>query len=134
MNGYRRYMLRNVAGKKYHYTAHALVCELFHGPKPSRLYQVAHHDGNKLNNHYSNLRWATAKENNADKTRHGTQQRGEKNYNAKLTDEIVRAIRAEHTGRYGNLKHLSRKFGIPYQYVWDICHYRCWKHVKGEAA
>jgi hypothetical protein len=38
---------------------HRLVAELFckgHG-------QVNHKDGNKLNNHYSNLEWVTAKEN-----------------------------------------------------------------------
>jgi hypothetical protein len=35
------------------------VAEAFIGPQPSPRHQVAHYDGVRDNNHYSNLRWAT---------------------------------------------------------------------------
>ncbi len=49
---------------------HTLVCEAFHGPRPTPKHQVAHGDGDRLNNRASNLRWATPKENGADRIRH----------------------------------------------------------------
>lgn len=57
-------------------TVHAIVCETFHGPKPSKAHQVAHTDGNPLNNASDNLRWVTAAENCADRERHGRTARG----------------------------------------------------------
>lgn len=42
---------------------HQLVCEAFHGPKPSPQAVVIHIDENALNNRPENLRWGTQKEN-----------------------------------------------------------------------
>jgi hypothetical protein len=69
--GYARYRIMSV-GRKISAYAHRLVCEAWHGPQPSPTHQVAHGDGTKLNNHHSNLRWATPVENEADKIIHGT--------------------------------------------------------------
>ena len=60
------------AGGQY---THILVCTAFHGPKPTAKHKVAHRDGNGLNNAAQNLRWATSKENEADKRLHGRQRR-----------------------------------------------------------
>jgi len=49
-----------------------LVCAAFHGPPPSPNHQAAHNDGNSRNDSSANLRWATPKENAADKVAHGT--------------------------------------------------------------
>lgn len=43
--------------------AHQLVCEAFHGPKPSPEAVVIHLDENALNNRPENLKWGTQKEN-----------------------------------------------------------------------
>jgi hypothetical protein len=84
-----------------------LVCEAFHGAAPSPLHHAAHGDGNRTNNRPENLRWATARENEADKLQHGTRPSGDKHHararpdcvarghragRAKLTDEAVREI------------------------------------------
>lgn len=73
---------------------HQIVCTAFHGPKPSAAHEVAHNDGDRMNNHWQNLRWATRAENEADKVRHGTSNRGERNGQAKIPDVEVPKVRA----------------------------------------
>lgn len=87
---------------------HALVCEAFHGPRPSSDHEVAHGDGNPKNAQARNVRWATSKENKADKLLHGTHQRGEDIASAKITDAQVQEMRRrvdasneELAGQYG---------------------------------
>jgi hypothetical protein len=63
---------------------HHLVLEAFVGPRPAGC-QAAHGDGNKLNNTLENLRWASPKENNADKVRHGTYLFGARTPNGRKT-------------------------------------------------
>lgn len=74
-------------------TLHSLVCEAFHGPKPSPEHEVAHWDAAKTNNAEGNLRWATSMENKDDMRRHGKIYEGEANHRAKLTASQVREIR-----------------------------------------
>ena len=59
----RGYKSVHMAGKTK--MVHRLVAEYFcPNPDPSTKKWVNHLDGNKLNNHYSNLEWCTIKENN----------------------------------------------------------------------
>lgn len=63
-HGYRVFSTRigGRSGKAKCYRIHRLVAEAFvdnHDNKP----MVNHKDGNKINNHYSNLEWVTNKEN-----------------------------------------------------------------------
>lgn len=51
----------SIDGKIIHRTTHKLVAECFLGDKPKGT-SVDHIDRNKLNNHYSNLRYATKSE------------------------------------------------------------------------
>lgn len=62
-------------GKRKTWFVHQIVAWTFHGPCPPG-YTVAHNDGNKLHNHYTNVRWATRAENEADKIAHGKSNRG----------------------------------------------------------
>jgi len=71
---------------------HRLVLEAFIGPCPDGM-EGCHGDGNPKNNRLDNLRWATKKENAADKIKHGTYLCGEKNYNSKLKNEDIKIIR-----------------------------------------
>ena len=89
--GYREYKIR-IEGKETHIYAHREVLLAFVGAPPSPSHQCAHWDGNPLNNHYSNLRWATAAENTGDKIRHGRQTTGRR----KFTEEQVLEMRALH--------------------------------------
>jgi hypothetical protein len=51
---------------------HVVVCTAFHGSRPSPVHQAAHRNGVPTDNRAANIRWATPKENQADRERHGT--------------------------------------------------------------
>jgi len=64
--GYERVKIRN---KKY--LVHRLVAKHFvSNPNPKEKTQVNHKDGNKLNNHFTNLEWVTPSENVKHSVRH----------------------------------------------------------------
>jgi hypothetical protein len=97
--GYIEYKLQDhdQRGRGSSYTrwpAHQLVLLAFVGPRPTPQHQCAHWDGNPCNNHHSNLRWATAAENTADKVRHGNIYQGRRKY---TTEQVLnmRAMREE---------------------------------------
>lgn len=60
--GYVEYILRDSSNKRKHIQSHRIVASLYI-PNPYNKPQVNHIDGNKLNNHISNLEWCTASEN-----------------------------------------------------------------------
>jgi hypothetical protein len=55
--------------------------------------QTCHENNDRADNRLVNLRWDTPKANSADRLRHGTQARGARVGNAKLTEEDVREVR-----------------------------------------
>jgi hypothetical protein len=67
--GYFRIAIR-VNDKMKTTRVHRLVAEAFI-PNPDNKPQVNHKDGNKLNNHVSNLEWSTSKENLQHAWEHG---------------------------------------------------------------
>ena len=71
------YLGVSLHGKTYY--VHRLVAVTFHGAAPSVKHTTAHADGNKLNNHFTNIRWATRSENERDKVAHGTSNHGDRN-------------------------------------------------------
>jgi len=89
--GYKEYKIQ-IEGRGTHVYAHREVLLAFVGERPTPSHQCAHWDGNPRNNHYSNLRWATAAENTADKIRHGRQTTGRRTF----TEEQVLEMRAMH--------------------------------------
>lgn len=87
------YGLVNVAGKQL--LTSRYVCFLIHGEPPTEKHEAAHscgrgHEGCVNPKH---LRWATSKENKADKLIHGTLLRGEQLKQSKLTEDDIRTIR-----------------------------------------
>lgn len=82
----------SVDGKQVRKLLHAAVCEAFHGPRPNGML-VAHNNGDMLDNRAGNLRWATPAENEADKLKHGTHNRGLRHNMVRLSEDDVREIR-----------------------------------------
>jgi hypothetical protein len=142
-------------GRQDSKSVHRLVCEAFHGEPPTPLHQVAHGDGSRDNNHATNLRWATVRENAADRRDHGTVPtgdnhwsrispasrpfgarngthtkpgkvpRGERNGSARLTADQVLAIRADPRRR----KIVAAEHGISHVQVGFIQRRQAWSHV-----
>ena len=73
--------------------AHRLVCAQIHGAPSAPNLQAAHNCGVRLCVNPRHLRWATAKENQADRISHGTLVRGERNTVSKLREKDVKKIR-----------------------------------------
>lgn len=135
VDGYLRYALIDADGNKRAAIAHRLVAETFIGPAPSELHEVAHNNGSRISNHYTNLRWATRKENDDDRDIHGTRQAGAGNGNAKLTEGDVREIRRiyreiKNRERSGKISDLARNFGIHHATLIHIATGKSWAHLQ----
>lgn len=111
-------------------SASTYACEKAHGPRPTPQHEAAHScgKGHLLCCNPRHLRWATTKENHADKLRHGTVMLGEKNNSAKLTADQVRAIR-EMLGRTPQHE-IARRFGVQQMTISKIARGKTWGWLK----
>lgn len=110
--------------QKQKWYVHRLVMLAFVGPVPDGM-ECAHNNGKPSDNRLENLRYATRKENHADKKRHGTHQIGERNGFHKLTEEIVRKIRSDPLTPAA----CARKYGINQSHLQRIRDRKLWAHV-----
>lgn len=105
---------------------HRVVCVMAHGPAPSPKHEVAHSCGQGVNGCFGArcVRWATSKENNADRHLHGTDSRGERSWTAKLTRADVREIRRI----IGTMSYrqIGRQFGVSLEHIYNIAKRRSW--------
>ena len=102
---------------------HRLVLDAFVGKCPDGM-ECCHNDGNPFNNHLSNLRWDTPKNNHADKIKHGTTNRGERCAKAKLTLEQVNKIRADNRLQ----KEIAKEYGVQQSLISRIKNGVRWQH------
>lgn len=89
---YNTYNYCYVKMRNKNYLVHRLVATKYI-PNPDNKPQVNHIDGNKENNHVSNLEWVTPQENKTHAKNHKLVAVGEKINHSKLTEEDVRFIR-----------------------------------------
>lgn len=126
------YAIIRIAGRPHF--VHRYVCEQVHGEPPSEIHQAAHSCGNRrcVNPHH--LRWATPRENHADKIIHGTRQNGERNGFAKLTEKQVAEIR--HIARTTDMSHkaIGALFGICQPHISRIVRGASWADTSSEVA
>ncbi|HEV7266511.1 MAG TPA: NUMOD4 motif-containing HNH endonuclease [Falsiroseomonas sp.] len=110
-------------------TVHRLVALAFLGKPPSAEHVVAHRDGSRGNNHWTNLRWATQRDNMADTVVHGTHNRGSRNGQAKIDEVCALAIRRMVAMRVPRTV-AAEGFGLCRQVVDNIVNGRRWRHVR----
>lgn len=107
--------------------AHRWMCIIAHGEPPSTKHEAAHSCGKGhlgcVNPRH--LRWATHRENSADRFVHGTDNRGERNGKTRLTADDVRAIRAAPP----HLAPLMERYGLTKHAVSKIRSGKRWGHV-----
>lgn len=121
--GYTRVSIKS---KKY--LVHRLVAIAFLD-NPENKSEVNHKDGNKDNNHYSNLEWVTASENIQHGHRIGlNNQKGSKNNSSKLTEFQVIEIRKRYAGG-DNLTSIAKTFNTKVSNIFYIVNRKTWKHI-----
>ncbi len=93
---------------------------------PNNKLEVNHIDGNKLNNHCSNLEWATRSENQSHAYRIGLQINRPEVYSV-LNRNQVEEIREFYKSGFYTQKTLANKYGVKQQSISKIIKYKRWK-------
>lgn len=98
-------------------------------PNPENKREVNHIDGNKLNNHASNLEWNTRSENQKHAFRTGLQKikRGAEVTGAKLCEEQVMKIRA--LAPYMSRRDIAEIYHLNQAHVCNIVNRKAWVHI-----
>ena len=117
------------------YSIHRLVALTFIENKENKP-EVNHKDGNKLNNHVSNLEWNTTQENlehkrinNLGKTlKAKLSATGINNSQAKLDEEDVIFIRTNCETKI-DIKKFSKELDVSIATIYDIKNRRSWTHI-----
>ncbi len=102
--------------------ASRVMCAMAHGQPPTPDHEAAHSCGNPQCVNPKHIRWATAKENHADKIGHGTNGAGEKSNFAKLRAGAMLAIRESDEPS----AELARRFDVTTRTVRHIRGGRTW--------
>lgn len=122
VRGYRRYQVALGRGRSRKVAR--LVALAFLGPSGPG-FEVAHLNGDSLDNRAVNLAWKTKIDNEADKVGHGTTNRGRRHGASKLTDDDIRAIRSAF--RSGERqKDIGARYGVSQGHISMICNRRQW--------
>lgn len=124
-NGYHSVCLADGASVK-RYLVHRLIAAAFLTSDPGADH-VDHIDSDRSNNAAVNLQWVSCKANNELTAARGRSTFGEKNAQAKLTDDEVRAIRQ--TARWGNFRRLANQYGVSVSTVSLIARGDRWGHL-----
>lgn len=97
-------------GRRKKVFIHKLVAHHFLGEKPKGL-QIRHLDGNKMNNHFTNLAYGTSKENAEDRRVHNRTASGSRIGTSKLSEHEVVEIRSAYKKR-GDMVKLAKKYNV----------------------
>lgn len=126
--GYRRVSLLK-GGRRKSIFVHVLVAKAWI-PNPLNRPFVNHKDGNKLNNHASNLEWVTASENCQHAYNNGLRKAhptiGEKHPSSKLKEQQVVAILKSNLSQ----QKLSKFYKVSAGVIQRIKQRKSWKHVQ----
>jgi hypothetical protein len=127
--GYLRVTV-SCAGIIDHPYVHQMVCEAFHGPCPAGM-QVRHFPLNdRSNNRAANLSWATKIVNEGDKITHDTINHGERNGQAILSEDDVKAIRSRVSAGESSAV-LAEEYEVSAWTVRDAVMGRRWGYLDG---
>jgi len=117
--------IRNTrTGKIKTYTHNRQKRRPFVGPRPPRM-EACHNNGDPFDNRLKNLRWDTTRNNQLDRIKHGTSNRGEQCAAAKLTEAQVLVIRADTRLQ----REIAAEYGVRENTISRIKSGKRWGHV-----
>lgn len=110
---------------------HKLVANTFLGACPYGL-EINHKDGNKSNNHCSNLEYVTRSANIIHAIKKGLLKHphGENHGMSKLKEKDIVSIRKEWRAGGVTQPQLAKMYKISIHNIYAIIHYKIWKHIK----
>jgi hypothetical protein len=104
---------------------HRLVAQAFI-PNPQRLGDINHKDGNKYNNHWTNLEWVSRRDNHKHAREVlGIHIRGERHGRRKITEAMAIAIIKAN----GTQREIADRYGISRSHVGYIRSGKSWSHL-----
>lgn len=114
----------------FHIPLARLVLTVFRRPPKPGEEARHYHDRDLTNNHISNLRWGTPKQNQTDRVRHGTSNRGSGNPAAKIPEKHVLILRKRYAnGEKDIVDRYAKRHKITKNAVWCAATGRKWKHL-----
>ncbi|MEI2423245.1 HNH endonuclease [Arthrospira platensis SPKY2] len=137
--GYKVVCLQTNNGKQRTVRVHQAIIKNFKLFKPKNKDTVNHIDGNKLNNYYSNLEWATQKEQVVHAYRNNliTVNKGEELYNTIYTEDFIIQICDLIDEGFDKASIIAKKLNVSntknFQYlIHDIKKGKSWKYISNE--
>lgn len=112
-------------GKQASLKVHNVIAKTFLGDRPAG-HEVNHKDGVRTNNAVENLEYTTRKGNAEHRGVLGRTAKGSMNGRAKMTEDVVREIRASPNTPASEL---ARRFGVNKSTVQHVKNGKTWKHV-----
>lgn len=110
-------------------SVHRIIAKTFI-PNKKKVREVNHKDGDKLNNHYSNLEWCTPSENSKHAHKNGLASgiKGSANKFSKLKEENIITIRKMKMDGESTLS-IAQHFSVDRNTINSILKGKSWKHV-----
>jgi hypothetical protein len=131
-SGYLRVAISAHQLHKYLYVHH-LVTLTFIGQRPDKA-DVNHKNGIKTDNRVANLEYITRADNMKHARENGLHDnRGEKQWNSKLTEEQVREFRLAHNTcgiGYEYLSLIAQDLGVSERTLRDVLEGKTWRHIN----
>lgn len=129
--GYLVIALRTEENKPRFFTIHQLVALTYLGCPPDYMKDptVNHKDGNRLNNHYSNLEWIERSVNSSIRKNKGY---GVLNHEAKLTEIQVEEICELLINSALTLEQIGRLYGVNKSTIHHIKCHKSWKYITNK--
>jgi hypothetical protein len=134
--GYHTFVIKDKNGKNIYNYVHRLVAQYFLDDPREDQNQVIHLDGNRQNNYYKNLQWASEPEKRANQDRldpgwHYRGNWGRRKYH-KLTESQVKLIKRKinDPNRKTRMKMIAKRYGISVMQLYRIKSGENWSSVS----
>ena len=111
------------------YLAHRVSWEMYNGPILYDKQHVLHRCDTPLCVNPGHLFLGTHQQNVRDMVNKGRQRFDPVTLGVVLTEQKVRDMRAEYTGKFGSISALARKYKVNYYTAFRVVHRKTWKRV-----